>query len=220
MIYQKLLEIQKATRSLAPNTTGQTGMAKYQYVSGAKLLGVVRPLMDQVGVILSQEIVSIENSPINYNTTKGAKMEMFTTIKLRFTWIDCEDGSSFSTEFAANGMNAFDKGLGSALTYAERYFLMKFFHISTDEDDIDALVKDEAVSVAPVSADNGPELQPAENTNSVEYAIRLAQNARSSQELRKVWNDYKEMFGRDINFVRTIQTSPYNDAKGRSTNKS
>lgn len=219
MIYKKLLEIQKATRSLAPNTTGQTGMAKYQYVSGAKLLGVVRPLMDQVGVILSQEIVSIENTPINYNTSKGAKMEMFTTIKLRFTWIDCEDGSSFSTEFAANGMNAFDKGLGSALTYAERYFLMKFFHIATDEDDMDGLVN-EVLSVTQVSAAGGPELQQAEDRNSVEYAISLAQNARSSQELRKVWNDYKEMFGRDINFVRTIQTSPFNDAKGRSTNKS
>jgi len=27
--------------------------------------------------------------------------------------------------------------LGSALTYAERYFLLKYFHIATDEDDID-----------------------------------------------------------------------------------
>jgi hypothetical protein len=39
--------------------------------------------------------------------------------------------------FAANGQNDFEKGLGSALTYAERYFLLKYFHISTDEDDID-----------------------------------------------------------------------------------
>ena len=51
-----------------------------------------------------------------------------------------------SQEFAANGMNAFDKGLGSALTYAERYFLLKTLHIATDEDDVDALVKDEAIT--------------------------------------------------------------------------
>ena len=31
----------------------------------------------------------------------------------------------------------YEKGLGSALTYAERYFLLKYFHINTDEDDID-----------------------------------------------------------------------------------
>lgn len=220
MIYQKLLEIQKATRSLAPNVSGQTGQAKYQYVSGAKLLGVIRPLMDQSGVILSQEIISIDNAPINYNTTKGSKMEMFTTIRLRFTWIDCEDGSSFSTEFAANGMNAFDKGLGSALTYAERYYLMKFFHIATDEDDVDALVKDEAVTVSSPAVSDNNVYEQEEKTITVEHAITLAQNVKSSQELRKVWNDYKEAFGRDINFVRAIQASPYNDAKGRSTNKS
>jgi hypothetical protein len=49
-------------------------------------------------------------------------------------------------------MNAWDKGLGSALTYAERYYLMKTFHIATDEDDIDALVKDEAIKPAPSQA--------------------------------------------------------------------
>ena len=35
-------------------------------------------------------------------------------------------------------MNNWDKGLGSALTYGERYFLLKFFHIATDKDDVDA----------------------------------------------------------------------------------
>ena len=39
--------------------------------------------------------------------------------------------------YKRQGMNGFEKGLGSALTYAERYFLLKYFHIATDEDDID-----------------------------------------------------------------------------------
>jgi hypothetical protein len=56
---------------------------------------------------------------------------------MRFTWIDCETGESDVNEFGANGQNDWEKGLGSALTYAERYFLLKFFHIATDEDDID-----------------------------------------------------------------------------------
>jgi hypothetical protein len=36
-------------------------------------------------------------------------------------------------------MNAFDKGYGSALTYGERYYLLKTFHIATDRDDVDAV---------------------------------------------------------------------------------
>ena len=144
-VYKKLATIQASMRSLAANAEGQTGAAKYAYVSGAKLLGVLRPLMDKEKLILNQEVVEITNLPMSYMTRNGEKMEIFTTIKLRFTWVDTEDESKLSSDFYASGMNAFDKGLGSALTYGERYYLMKFFHIATDEDDIDALVKDEAI---------------------------------------------------------------------------
>lgn len=144
-VYKKLHQVQAATRSLAANTEGQTGAAKYNYVSGAKLLGVIRPLMDKLGLILTQEVVEIHNEPISYMTRNGEKTEMFTTAHIRFTWVDTDDGSQMVNEFFANGMNAWDKGLGSALTYAERYYLMKTFHIATDEDDVDALIKDEAI---------------------------------------------------------------------------
>ena len=144
-VYKKMHQVQAATRSLAANTEGQTGAARYNYVSGSKLLGVIRPLMDKLGLLLTQEIVDIKNDPITYMTRNGEKTEMFTTLHIRFTWVDTEDGSQVVNDFFANGMNAWDKGLGSALTYAERYYLMKTFHIATDEDDVDALVKEEAI---------------------------------------------------------------------------
>jgi hypothetical protein len=151
-VYKKMHQVQAATRSLAANTEGQTGAAKYNYVSGAKLLGVIRPLMDKLGLILTQEVVDIKNEPITYMTRNGEKTEMFTTAHIRFTWVDTEDGSQVVNDFFANGMNAWDKGLGSALTYAERYYLMKTFHIATDEDDVDALVKEEAIKPQPSQA--------------------------------------------------------------------
>lgn len=151
-VYKKMQQVQAATRSLAANAEGQTGAAKYNYVSGAKLLGVIRPLMDKLGLILTQEVVDIKNEPITYMTRNGEKTEMFTTAHIRFTWVDTEDGSQVVNDFFANGMNAWDKGLGSALTYAERYYLMKTFHIATDEDDVDALVKDEAIKPQPSQA--------------------------------------------------------------------
>ena len=151
-VYKKMQQVQAATRSLAANAEGQTGSARYNYVSGAKLLGVIRPLMDKLGLILTQEVVEIKNEPITYMTRNGEKTEMFTTAHIRFTWVDTEDGSQVVNDFFANGMNAWDKGLGSALTYAERYYLMKTFHIATDEDDIDAQVKDEAIKPAPSQA--------------------------------------------------------------------
>ena len=57
------------------------------------------------------------------------------------SWIDSEDGETISQEWASTGCNGLDKGFGSALTYGERYYLLKLFHIQTDTDDVDAIAK-------------------------------------------------------------------------------
>ena len=133
-IYKKLLEIQKKVNGFKKNAKS----FGYEYVSGTKVLEHIKPLMNEYGLILKQEITSIENTRQDYLSAKGAqKNEILSKVMMRFTWIDCETGESDVNEFGANGQNDWEKGLGSALTYAERYFLLKFFHIATDEDDID-----------------------------------------------------------------------------------
>lgn len=134
-LYQKLVEIQKHVKGLGKDANAST----YQYVSGSKVLSFIRPKMDELGVLLVQQVDEIENVRIDYQVRNGGKSEMLTKLVLTFTWIDAESGDKLPVKFAANGMNNWDKGLGSALTYAERYFLLKFFHIATDEDDVDAL---------------------------------------------------------------------------------
>ena len=134
-LYQKLVEIQKTVRGLSKNANASS----YQYVSGSKVLEVIRPRMDELGVLLVQQVDSIENQRIDYSVKNGSKSENLTKVSMTFTWIDAESGEKLAVPFGANGMNNWDKGLGSALTYAERYFLLKFFHIATDEDDVDAL---------------------------------------------------------------------------------
>jgi hypothetical protein len=134
-LYQKLVEIQKKVRGLGKDANAST----YQYVSGSKVLEHIRPTMDDLGVLLVQEIDEIDNQRIDYNVKTGVKSELLSKVTMTFTWIDAESGEKLPVKFGANGMNNWDKGLGSALTYAERYFLLKFFHIATDEDDVDAL---------------------------------------------------------------------------------
>lgn len=134
-LYQKLVEIQKTVRGLGKDANASS----YQYVSGSKVLEVIRPRMDELGVLLVQQVDSIDNQRIDYAVKNGSKSENLTKVMMTFTWIDAESGDKLSVPFGANGMNNWDKGLGSALTYAERYFLLKFFHIATDEDDVDAL---------------------------------------------------------------------------------
>ena len=132
-LYQKLLHIQTKINGLGKDKTTY----QYKYVTGDKVLGEIKPLMNQLGLILKQEVVSIENTRQDYLTAKGSKSEILSKVMMQFTWIDCATGERDVNSFGANGQNDWEKGLGSALTYAERYFLLKYFHIATDEDDID-----------------------------------------------------------------------------------
>lgn len=137
-IYQKLLEIQKSIGGLGKDKKANS----YSYVTGDKVLEHIKPLMNKLGLILKQEVLSIENVKIDYKTGIGTthekeKSEINSKVMMQFTWVDCETGDKDVNLFGANGQNDWDKGVGSALTYGERYFLLKFFHIATDEDDID-----------------------------------------------------------------------------------
>lgn len=134
-LYVKLLEVQKRIAGLKKDGTGD----KYQYVTADKLLGYLRPIMDEVGLLLVSEVKEAEYTRQDYDTRNGRKSEMFCALKMLFTWIDVDTGETLPVEWAASGMNNWDKGSGSAASYAERYMLLKFFHIPTSEDDVDAV---------------------------------------------------------------------------------
>jgi len=166
-IYKKLHEIQKHVKGLGKDEKS----FGYKYVSGSKVLSVIRPLMDEKGLLLKQEVLSIDNERMDYKTKSGDKSEILTKTTMRFTWVDIETGETDANEFAANGQNDWEKGLGSALTYAERYFLLKYFHIATDEDDIDNPDRKED--------DKKPKLPPITN---IERAKEALKNGKTTLE--------------------------------------
>ncbi len=134
-IYKKLLEIQTRVEGLTKDATGNAG----QYVSGNKILGFIRPMMNNLGLLLTMDVDEANYQPFETQTRNGTKKDMFCDLRLTFTWIDAADGEKLSIKWAGTGANGADKSIGSALTYAERYFLLKQFHIPTDKDDVDAL---------------------------------------------------------------------------------
>lgn len=176
-LFKKLLELQKAVVGLTKDKSGNS----YQYVSGDKILGVVRPTMDKIGLILIPEVIDSNFVREDYATKNGQKSEMFCSIKMRFTWVDADSGETLPCEWASSGMNAWDKGLGSALTYGERYFLLKFFHIATDKDDVDA----------PKSAE--------EEMNLAQIIAQI--NGFTTQEqMTWAWQTYSGYYGKDKTF--------------------
>lgn len=173
-IYKKLLTIQQKINGLGKDKSTHN----YKYVTGDKLLGEVKPMMNDLGLLLKQEVLSIENTRQDYATTKGNKSEILSKVMMQFTWIDCETGETDVNLFGANGQNDWEKGLGSALTYAERYFLLKYFHIATDEDDID---NNQRKTSAPIEV---KQVQPMLDILGLETRLK---GSKSLEELGKVY---------------------------------
>ena len=176
-IYKKLLILQRSVKGLSKDKKSH----QYDYVTGNKLLSFIKPLMDKQGLLLKQEILSIENERQDYKTKYGEKSEILTKVMMRFTWIDSETGETDVNLFGANGQNDWEKGLGSALTYGERYFLLKYFHIATDEDDIDNPDRKTSDPVEPTKPEPKPD------------ADRLNKRLKACadlNELAKVYNSF------------------------------
>jgi len=182
-IYEKLLTIQAQIDHFTKDKRGHN----YSYTTGDAILSKIRPLMNENGLLLKQEVVDITNERIDYDTKYGTKSEMFTCTKQLFTWIDTETGEKEEVRWAANGMNDWDKGFGSALTYAERYFLLKFFHVPTDGDDPDARQGNESFKKA---NDDKPWLN--EGTEEFNKAKKALSEGYSLSDIRKKYKVSKK----------------------------
>lgn len=140
-IYQKLVEVRKAVPYLQKEAEGQ----QYKYVGSSQVLSSVRSKMDELGLLLTVKVLGHNvNGETVENTDKYGKIKktttFFTELDLEFTWINAENPEETLTlPFYGQGVDiAGEKGVGKALTYAEKYFLLKQFNIATDKDDPDS----------------------------------------------------------------------------------
>ncbi|MFD2599871.1 ERF family protein [Sphingobacterium corticis] len=186
-IYKKLHEIQKSVRGFAKDKKGHG----YDYVSGEKVLSTVRSKMDELGVILKQEIISIDNERIDYRTGIGTtyekpKSEILSKVMMKFTWVDIDTGDKDENSFGANGQNDWDKGVGSAMTYGERYFILKYFHIPTDQDDIDNLDRS-------TPTDQDDKAKKPKSTTTLEEGKKLIESAGTVAALTEIYNENQHL---------------------------
>lgn len=142
-IYEKILEVRKSVPYLKKETKG----FNCKYVKGSQVLGAVREKLDELGLLLKPEIISTTHQEVKFSITKlrdgtehqEEKTETLVKIEMLFTWYNVhKPEEKIECRWASMGQNERDKAIGAAMTYAERYFLLKFFMIATDELDPDA----------------------------------------------------------------------------------
>ena len=109
---------------------------QFNYTGSSLVLGSLKTKMDELGLLLIPRVVSKEVS--EHETAKGGK-EYFTELCMEFTWINADQPEeTIVCSWYGQGLDNGEKGVGKAMTYAEKYFMLKFFNIATDKDDPDS----------------------------------------------------------------------------------
>ena len=138
-IQQKLVEVRKSIHGFNKDTKG----FGFEYVSGSQILRAIKGKMDELGVLLIPRVDydTLHWEKHEYTTKKGEKkLDFIITMKMKYTWVNAEDPQDkIEIDWICIGQQTDDiaKAVGTAMTYNERYFLLKFLGLPTDEDDAD-----------------------------------------------------------------------------------
>ena len=145
-LVQRLAKIREMVEVLRKNKSGYN----YKYVTEDEILARVAAGMKKYGVSLEPSFVpgTMAVSTVHFKKTKMDKSknlieedvnETLVHAELKYVWVNNDDTTDrIEIPWAMVGQQGdASQAMGSALTYANRYFLLKFFQVATPDDDPD-----------------------------------------------------------------------------------
>ena len=140
-IFEKMAAITAELQTVAKNLTVSTGgKNSYKAVSERDILDAVKPVEAKHGVYsypVDREVLesNLLESESTYNGQTTKKTTFMTRIKTIYRFVNVEKPEEYiETTVFSEGIDAQDKGSGKAMTYADKYALMKAYKISTGDD--------------------------------------------------------------------------------------
>ena len=139
-IFQRVAAITAELGPVAKNLSVKAGNGSYKAVSERDIIDAVKPLEEKYRVysypssrlILESETLETEKTYGN-NTTKSTTF--FTRVQTEYTFVNIDNPEDrFVTTVFSEGIDPGDKGSGKAMTYADKYAVMKAYKISTGDD--------------------------------------------------------------------------------------
>ena len=172
-IFQRMAAITAELQTVAKNLTVSTGgKNSYKAVSERDVLDAVKPLETKYGIysypcnreLLESITLETENT---YNGTTTKKTTFFSRIKTTYRFVNIDDPEDYiDTVTFAEGIDPQDKGSGKAMTYADKYALMKSYKISTGDDPDQTASTEERYTKTIISCSEcGCTIQPTKNRN-------------------------------------------------------
>lgn len=129
-LHQKLIEIRKNIGSIEKDKKG----FNYDYVSGSQILSKVIGTMNDLGVLLIPKVLSQSHEMHTVQMKNKVATVFVVSGEMTYTWLNAEEPTqTLEVPFYYTGsQDEVSKAYGSALTYAERYFLIKFFNLPVE----------------------------------------------------------------------------------------
>lgn len=154
-IYQKLVLVRQEVVYVKQEAKGYN----FSYASGKDIIGAVRKKMDELNLLLVPNTESFEF----VDFPKGSATIRIPKICISYTWINADNPAE---QIVTRATYFEDKmtgcqAIGAIETYAERYFLQKFFQIATGKDDIEAFYEKNGFS-AKLEDDKSEKAEPKE----------------------------------------------------------
>lgn len=137
-IFQKMSLVASQIKEVKKNLkVGKGTTSEYKAVKEGDVLKAVKPLEEQVGIYsypFTREIVRDERltfSNKNYDTEN-----FVTRIKTTYRFVNLDNTSDFvDITSYGDGIDSQDKSPGKAMTYSDKYALMKAYKIETGDDE-------------------------------------------------------------------------------------
>lgn len=135
-IYEKICAITHEASNVAKGMEVKLPNGSYKAVSEGDVLNAIKPLLDKYKVIILPIHRQILNSPyLTYHVENKEKYTFYARVKTEYKIVNVEEPNDFiTTESYGDGVDAMDKSVGKAITYCDKYNLLKLFMLITGED--------------------------------------------------------------------------------------
>ena len=132
-IYEKMSAITNELKWVAKNLDVGEGKNQYKAVSEADILDEVKPIEAKYHIYSHPTIRNVFDQ--SEFTNKYGTLNRYAKISTTYRFVDMDNPAS-TIEICSFGeaLDSGDKGLGKAMTYADKYALMKAYKIQTGED--------------------------------------------------------------------------------------
>lgn len=136
-IYEKMAEITAEINTVAKNLQVDTGKGKgYKAVSEADVLAAVKPIEKKHGVYsypYEREIV--DSGELVNQTQYGERKSLFLRVRTVYRFVNTEKPDEYLDIVTyGDGVDSQDKAPGKAMTYGDKYALLKAYKIQTGDD--------------------------------------------------------------------------------------